>query len=415
VANGVNASLAMGLNAFAEADRPIADVADIATGFGALLTAAGVLVPPDRAARFTSALMELQPTQVDELRWIARTTLTMNRAQRSTLDAVFDQVFLGRIDDANRGGGHAPLIPKGIEAGQQAPKNKNAPSTEAHGERPRGGSSGDQSGTDNTRTEQIREALQMTASVDERLGKKDFGSCSSAELIELSKLISDLSLTPPIRRSHRRRRSDRGAHHDLRRTIRAARATGGDPVRLVLKGRVERERRVVLIADISSSMERYARAYLYLLHAAVRALTAEAFVFSTQLTRATSVLRHHSPEIALHQASEAVPDWSGGTRIGEALREFLDQWGRRGVARGSVIVIISDGWEGGDPTHLAEQMARLSRLSHRIVWVNPRKQHAEYQPLVAGMAAALPFIDSFVSGHSYQAMREVAAAIAKDR
>ncbi len=137
-------------------------------------------------------------------------------------------------------------------------------------------------------------------------------------------------------------------------------------------------------------MERYSRAYLYLLHAAVRSLKAEAFLFSTRLTRATILLRHHSPEVALHAATSATPDWSGGTRIGAAIESFLNGWGRRGLARGAIIVMISDGWEGEDVVLLQDQMARLSRLAHRIIWVNPRKQHADYQPLVAGMAAAYP-------------------------
>ncbi len=401
-----------GLNAYVESYRAIADVADVATRFCALLDAAGIPTAPDRVSKFTSALIDLQPTDLQQLRWIARITLTGNQTQRSVLDAVFDQVFRGRIDDVVRGDGQAPLLPNGIEAGQRPQRNRNSNTAEAQGNGQRGGSTGDPTGTDEDASNNVRETVQMTASADERLHTKDFGSCSTAELMDLARMIGDLSLRPPIRKSHRRRAQAGGSHHDLRRTIRAARKTGGDPIRLARKGRVERPRRVVLIADISGSMERYSRAYLYLLHAAVRALRAEAFLFSTRLTRATNVLRHHSPEIALHQATAAAPDWSGGTRIGTALGSFLDGWGRRGVARGAVIVIISDGWEGGDPEVLREHMARLSRLAYRIVWVNPRKQNAEYQPLVAGMAAALPYVDSFVSGHSYAAMREVAEAIA---
>jgi uncharacterized protein with von Willebrand factor type A (vWA) domain len=135
-------------------------------------------------------------------------------------------------------------------------------------------------------------------------------------------------------------------------------------------------------------------------------------VFSTRLTRVTHRLRSGPPELALRAAVEDVDDWSGGTRIGAALREFNDRWGRRGLARGAVVVIVSDGWESDDPTQLGEQMARLGRLAHRVIWVNPRAKSDRYQPLVGGMAAALPHIDTFASGHSLDAFDEILAAIA---
>lgn len=159
-------------------------------------------------------------------------------------------------------------------------------------------------------------------------------------------------------------------------------------------------------------MEEYGRAYLYLLHGAVRALRAEAFVFATRLSRLTRALGEVNPTVALSRAKDAAPDWSGGTRIGEALRDFNDGWGRRGLARGAVVVIVSDGWEAGDTALLAQEMERLSRLAYRIVWVNPRRQSARFEPRTGGMAAALPFVDAFVSGHSLDALEDVLAAIA---
>lgn len=158
-------------------------------------------------------------------------------------------------------------------------------------------------------------------------------------------------------------------------------------------------------------MEAYGRAYLYLLHGAVRAVRAEAFVFATRLTRLTRQLAVQDPALALAAAMAAAPDWSGGTRIGEALADFNDRWGRRGVARGAVVVIVSDGWEAGDVAVLAREMERLSRLAHHIVWVNPRRQSPSFQPSTGGMAAALPFVDTFVSGHSLAGLDEVLAAI----
>ena len=183
-------------------------------------------------------------------------------------------------------------------------------------------------------------------------------------------------------------------------------------MRRAYRHRRRRPRRLVLLADVSGSMAPYARAYLHLLHGAVRASRAEAFVFATRLTRLTRALATATPEVALARATEAAPDWSGGTRIGAALAMFLDDFGRRGMARGAVVVIVSDGWDTGDAAAVGEQMARLARLAHRVVWVNPRSAAPGYAPLVAGMAAALPHIDTLVSGHSVAALDEVFAAVA---
>jgi uncharacterized protein with von Willebrand factor type A (vWA) domain len=190
-----------------------------------------------------------------------------------------------------------------------------------------------------------------------------------------------------------------------------ARRTAGEPLQLVKRHRTTRTRRVVLIADVSGSMEAYGRAYLYLLHGAVRAMRAEAFVFATRLHRLTRQLRVAEPSIALAAAVAAAPDWSGGTRLGEAVKAFNDGWARRGLARGAVVVIVSDGWDGGDPALLGREMERLSRLAHRVVWVNPRRQSASYRPLAGGMAAALPHIDVFVSGHNLDTLDSVLEAI----
>jgi uncharacterized protein with von Willebrand factor type A (vWA) domain len=169
-----------------------------------------------------------------------------------------------------------------------------------------------------------------------------------------------------------------------------------------------------VLCDISGSMEPYARAYLQFLHAAVGGADAEAFVFATRLTRLTRALRGHQPQLAIERASAAAHDWSSGTRLGESLKRFNDLHGRRGMARGAVIVIISDGWERGESALLAREMQRLRRLAHRIVWVNPRKAARDFVPLVGGMAAALPYCDAFVSGHSVAALHEVASAVAMD-
>jgi uncharacterized protein with von Willebrand factor type A (vWA) domain len=174
-------------------------------------------------------------------------------------------------------------------------------------------------------------------------------------------------------------------------------------------------RRIVLLCDISGSMEPYARAYLHFLTAAGSSRHAEAFVFATRLTRVTRALASRSPEQAIQRAAATAPDWSSGTRIGDALRAFNDRYGRRGMARGAVIVILSDGWERGDPALVAREMERLSRLAYRIVWVNPRAAARDFVPRAGGMVAALPFIDALVSGDSLDALIEVVDAIAAER
>ncbi|MGH2858860.1 MAG: vWA domain-containing protein, partial [Solirubrobacteraceae bacterium] len=258
--------------------------------------------------------------------------------------------------------------------------------------------------------------LPLAAASDaERLREQDFASLEPDELRELAGLMARLALAPPPRRSRRMRRHAHGARLDPRATLRAARRTGGDPVRHLRRARLLRPRRLVVLCDISGSMEPYARAYLQLLHAAVGGSRAEAFVFATRLTRVTRALRARQPDVAIERAGVVARDWSGGTRLGASLQRFNDEHGRRGMARGAVVVIISDGWERGDPALVARELERLRRLAHRIVWVNPRRAAPGYEPLTGGMAAALPFCDYFVSGHSMSALSAVADAIAAGR
>jgi hypothetical protein len=203
---------------------------------------------------------------------------------------------------------------------------------------------------------------------------------------------------------------------DMRRTLRRSLHTGGDPIELARKRRRQHPRRLVMLCDISGSMEPYARAYLQFLHAArATGPYSEAFVFATRLTRLTRQLSGRHPQRAIRRATEAVPDWSSGTRIGDALKTFNDRYGRRGMARGSVIVILSDGWERGDPELVGREMERLARLAYRIVWVNPRVVAKDFAPRAGGLVAALPYCDALVSGHSLKALHEVADAIAAER
>ena len=191
--------------------------------------------------------------------------------------------------------------------------------------------------------------------------------------------------------------------------------TGGEPLRRSMSAPSRRPRRVVLLADISGSMELYSRVLLQFAHAAVvSGAQVETFAIGTRLTRLTRELTTHDPDRALARAADAVPDWSGGTRLGAALRRFNDDWGVRGMARGAVVVILSDGWDRGEPAELAEQMERLARVAHRVVWVNPLRASEGYEPTARGMAAALPFVDDFIDGHNLDSLEHLSRLVAQE-
>ena len=247
----------------------------------------------------------------------------------------------------------------------------------------------------------------------EVLRQRDFATYTTAEFDEARRLMADLRLTGATRRSRRMRPSTatRG-RPDLRRTVRRSLRAGGEPIDRVHRAAGEQHRRLVLLLDVSGSMEPYARAFVQFLHAAVVSRRrVDAFALGTRVTRITRELASRDPDAAIAAAARRVVDWSGGTRLGPCLREFNDTWGVRGTARGAVVVVLSDGWDRGDADTLAEQMRRLALVAHRIVWVNPLKASPGYAPLARGMAAALPYVDEFVEGHSLAALEELTTVI----
>ncbi|MBV9093472.1 MAG: VWA domain-containing protein, partial [Streptosporangiaceae bacterium] len=259
-------------------------------------------------------------------------------------------------------------------------------------------------------------AIRQVASAAERLRGRDFTELSAAELRQLVALMREMALSIPPRRTRRYRDARDGKRPDLRGTLRRARRSGGEPIRIARRAPRARPRRLVVLCDISGSMEPYARALLMLLYflsggQARCGPRPEVFSFATRLTRLTPALAAASPDTMLAKAGQAAPDWSGGTRIGAAVKEFNDRYGTRGMARGAVVLIISDGWETGEPALLGAQMARLSRVAHRIVWANPRTQSPRYSPEVGGMAAAWPYCDAVVSAHSIDALDDLLTAL----
>lgn len=399
-------------------ERLLLDPAVLAVRFGGALRAAGVPATAERAAAFTRALTLVPPDDRTRLYWTARLAYVSGREQIAPFDAVFAAVFGGETDVADGGRNPDPPVSTGTLTTRPAPPAlpwatrppsvaPRAQPAEPQGRPAEAGPppadalQGDGPG---------REVLVATASPQERLRETAFADLGPEELADLQRLVGRLALAPPPRRTRRARPDPAGERLDLRRTLRRAQRTAGDPLRLARRRRRLRPRRLVLLCDVSGSMAPYTRAFLTLLQAAVAGAAAEAFVFATRLTRLTRALEGRDPDAALARAAQRAPDWSGGTRLGPSLRSLVREHAER--VRGAVVLILSDGWEPEDPALVAEQMARLARLAHRVVWVNPRRAAEGYAPLTGGMAAALPFVDAFVSGHNLAALDEVVAAVA---
>ena len=367
---------------------------------------AGVSGTPARSADLARALTLVRPVSRRRLYWTARSVMVSDQAQVPAFDQVFFAVFGERAagDD---------FEPEEIRAAPAPPDEPSAlDRREAHGDSVPQGTSLSSSRPGSREESADAEVPLALASDEELLRQKRFDALEPHELAQLYRLMSRLQLATPRRRTRRYEKGRLGERIDMRRTLRRSLRTGGDPVRLERRHRRLARRRLVLLCDISGSMEPYARAYLqFLACAAGSGPKAEAFVFATRLTRLTRALASRNPERAIQRAAATAPDWSSGTRIGDALREFNDRHGRRGMARGAVIVILSDGWERGDPRLVAREMERLARLAHRIVWVNPRVGADAFSVRAGGMVAALPHCDALVSGHSFEALGEVAQAI----
>ena len=387
------------------------DLPPLVTALSRRLHDGGVPITPERTADFARALTLVRPVTRGRLYWTTRAVFVSDPSQLDTFDAVFFAVFGGRKqrdefepEETRTVASPPDDRPRSEHKATPRDGGQHEPGTSVSSSPPRG----DDEDTDLT---EVEVPLAM-ASDEELLRRKSFDALEPHELAQLYRLMSRLELATPLRRTRRYEKARHGERIDLRRTLRASLRTAGEPIRLANRRRRISRRRLVLLCDISGSMEPYARAYLqFLTCAAGSGPKAEAFVFATRLTRITRALASRHPERAIQRAAAAAPDWSSGTRIGDALKEFNDRHGRRGMARGAVIVILSDGWERGDPKLVGREMERLARLAHRIVWVNPRVSAGAFSVQAGGMVAALPHCDALVSGHSFEALGEVAEAI----
>lgn len=256
--------------------------------------------------------------------------------------------------------------------------------------------------------------VMLTYSASEALKGKDFAQFTPEEMERAKFLMEKIAWKIAMRRSRRTVRASKGTYLDLRRSLRTNMKYGGEPVELAKRRRKMKPRRVVLICDISGSMDRYSRLLLQFVHTVEQGLhRAEVFVFGTRLTRITRQLRVRNIDAALERVSKEVQDWAGGTRIGESLLTFNTRWGRRVLGQGAIVLIISDGWDRGDVDVLRKEMARLQRSSFRLIWLNPLLGSPTYQPLTRGIQAALPYVDDFLPVHNLDSLEALAIALAE--
>ncbi len=360
---------------------------EVLLGFARALRAAGVQVTADRERTYLDAVAAVGLEDPGGVYHAGRGTLCGSPADLERHDQVFAEWFGGtRAGTKTRDPVRRQVAQAGL-TGEDSP--------------PGAGQNDDP------------EVVKATASATEVLRQRDVADLSRAEREQLAALFGALRPRAPRRRAHRYQRSPRGGV-DARRTLRATLRRMGEPGEVQWRRRTTRPRRVVLLIDVSGSMSAYADALVRLAHAYCAAgVPTEVFTLGTRLTHITRPLHQRDPDRAMVAAGQAIPDWSGGTRLAEGLKVFLDRWGRRGMARGAVVVIFSDGWERDAPEALGEQVRRLSQVAHRVVWANPHRGRVGYEPVQGGIMAVLPHVDDFVAGHSMAAFERLTEVVAR--
>ncbi|MFB3739208.1 MAG: VWA domain-containing protein [Candidatus Velamenicoccus archaeovorus] len=371
------------------------------TGFGRELRRRGLPVGTGRIVTFCRAIAALSPIDRDDLYWAGRASLVARPEDLETFDAAFEAYF----GEGLRMELDLPA-PGPPEVGEPEPEGE-VPEVEGPA------LAAEWRGAAEEEVPEGEAAVRLVASAVEILREKSFAELTDEERERVATMIRRIAVAVPVRRTRRLRAAPSGRSFDLKGTLRRSLRTQGEPFHRAWRERGRRARPLVLVLDISGSMGPYARALLQFAFAAMAAgRTVEVFCFGTRLTRVTRTLRTKDPDRALREVARLVADWEGGTRIGASLKAMLDEWSQRTALRGSVAVICSDGLERGDAELLRTQMARLRRLAHRVVWVNPLKGSPRYEPLARGMAAALPSIDVFVPGHNLESLEELSRVLA---
>jgi uncharacterized protein len=361
--------------------------------FGRILRRAGIDVHPGRLVDVVDALGHVNLGSRDEVYHTCRSLLVHRREQIGIFDRAFAAFWREHEDE--RAPAAAPN--ESTKADLAQPKTVEA-------DEPVGIARADaENGIDTDADTPLQTWSDVAA-----LATKDFGTFTPDEIALARAALLDLVWNPGERRT-RRWVAGRGPRIDLRRAIAESLRSGGEVVKLPRRQRRVHSRPLVLLCDVSGSMERYSRMLLHFAHAVTwRYRTVEAFLFSTELTRITRELRSPNLDDSLSAISRAVPDWSGGTKIGSAVREFHQRWSRRVLNGGPVVLLISDGWDRGDPAELGDQIARLQRSCHRLVWLNPLVGTEGYAPLTRGLQAALPFVDDFLPARTLRDLADLA-------
>lgn len=356
------------------------------------LRSEGLTIGSGELVTYCAATALLDPGDLLDLYWAGRTTLLSKRDQIPVYDRVFRRFFLG----------YDPRVPERVRKTWQRSPIENESVIEIPATEP---------GVPGHDEEEAK--LGLNASDIELWRNKSFPVCTEEELAALKRIIDKMRLIPPRRRSRRTRPSPRLDRPDLRRTVRSTMRQHGEPSQLYWRQRKRKLRPLVLILDVSGSMSDYSRNLLQFAYSARRASTrVEVFCFGTRLTRITPALERRRPDEALDRAARTVFDWEGGTRIGESIQTFVRQWGRRGMSRGAIVVICSDGLDRGDPGVLEKAMESLALLSYRIVWVNPHIGNgSDQRPNTLGMMVAEPYIDLLMSGRDLAGLEELARSI----
>ena len=354
------------------------------------LRAAGLAVGSGDVLVYCSALGRLDPADLVDLYWAGRTTLVNRHDDIVTYDQVFRRFFLDAEGPAE------DMLTLMLRPSAEAQGALALPATEP--------------GDDEHEDEAV---LGWMASDVDALKHKSFAACTPEELAALRRIMTRIKLTPPRRRTRRSAPARTGSRPDPRRMVRESMRMHGEPPRLYWRRRKVRLRPLILILDISGSMADYSRSLLQFAHSAKRSGgRVEVFCFGTRLTRVTGAMECRRPDEALERAARAAFDWDGGTKIGDCLDAFVRGWARRGLCRGGVVVICSDGLDRGDPDVLAAAMERLSLLSHRLVWLNPHKgDDPHFTPSTLGMMIAAPHIDLLLSGHDLSSLEKLATLL----
>lgn len=383
---------------------PEAEALERLIGFGRDLRRRGLNVGTDRIVTFCRAAAALGALDREDLYWAGRASLVSRPGDVE----LFDEVFRAWFHEGVRIELELP-VPKGSDPDAGMRTTEAVPGLDAEDDRIVAREWRELGEGEELEGEA---AIRIVASASEILRGKSFADLTEEERARVARLIRRLAIRVPVRTTRRYRPSASGARFDVKRTLRRSLRTQGEPFHRAWRARSTRSRPLVLILDISGSMAPYSRALVQFGFAAMAAgRRVEVFCFGTRLTRVTPTLRSREPDRAMREIGRRVADWEGGTRIGESLKALLDGWSQRSALRGSVVVICSDGLERGEPDLLRAQMARLRRLVHKIVWVNPLKGSPRYEPLARGMAAALPSIDEFLPGHNLESLEELSRVL----